>query len=67
MEVRSNGKKYWIIRYWVNKKERRTSTGPYPGVTLKEAREKNAALRKFLDTGKPIGIDMDSIVYILRV
>jgi hypothetical protein len=51
----------------VNKKERRTSTGPYPGVTLKEAREKNAALRKFLDTGKPIGIDMDSIVYILRV
>jgi hypothetical protein len=38
LEVRPNGKKYWIVRYWTNKKERRTSLGPYPDVTLKEAR-----------------------------
>jgi hypothetical protein len=60
LEVRPNGKKYWIIRYWVNKKERRTSVGAYPGVTLKEAREKNLALRKSIESGRPIGFDAEN-------
>ena len=60
LEVRPDGKKYWIIRYWVNRKERRSSIGPYPGVTLKEAREKNSAFRKAMDAGKPIGCDIET-------
>lgn len=42
LEIRPNGKKYWIIRYWQGGKERRTSVGVYPAVSLKQAREKNA-------------------------
>jgi len=60
LEVRPGGKKYWIIRYWVNKKERRTSAGAYPGVTLREAREKNEELRKSLKTGRPMGFDKET-------
>jgi integrase len=60
LEIRPDGKKYWIIRYWINKKEHRTSVGAYPGVTLKEAREKNVALRKALKTGKPVGIEVET-------
>jgi integrase len=55
LEVRPDGKKYWILRYWVNRKERRTSLGPYPGVTLKEARQKSSAFRRAREAGKPIG------------
>ena len=60
LEVRPGGRKYWIIRYWVNKKEHRTSAGAYPAVTLKEAREKNEELRKSLKTGRPIGFDAET-------
>ncbi|MDR2529199.1 MAG: Arm DNA-binding domain-containing protein, partial [Synergistaceae bacterium] len=52
LEVRPNGKKYWIIRYWVSGKERRSSIGPYPGVTLREARDKNHEFRRALADGK---------------
>jgi hypothetical protein len=60
LEIRPDGKKYWVIRYWVNKKEHRSSAGVYPGVTLKEAREKNAALRKSLKDGRPIGFERET-------
>jgi len=60
LEIRPNGKKYWIIRYWVNKKERRTSVGAFPGVTLKEARSKNLAFRKALESGKPVGFESET-------
>ena len=60
LEVRPNGKKYWIIRYWISKKERRSSIGPYPGVSLKEAREKNSEFRKAMDAGKPTGCDIET-------
>jgi integrase len=60
LEVRPNGKKYWIVRYWTNKKERRTSMGSYPNVTLKEAREKNISFRKALKSGKPIGFELET-------
>jgi integrase len=52
MEVRPDGKKYWIIRYWENKKERRKSAGPYPEVSLKAARERNFFFRKDWEDGK---------------
>jgi integrase len=55
MEIRPNGKKYWIARYWVAKKEKRLSLGAFPEVTLREARDKNYELRKSLATGKPMG------------
>jgi integrase len=66
LEVRPDGKKYWIIRYWVNKKERRTSAGPYPGITLKEAREKNYQLRKSIESGKPIGFEAENFAAVAQ-
>ena len=53
LEIRPNGGKYWIIRYWINKKERRTSAGIYPVVTLQEARTKNYEFRKALKAYSP--------------
>jgi len=61
LEVRPNGKKYWIRRYYVNGgKEKRTSFGAYPNVKLKEARDKNAELIKSLKAGKPVGFDKET-------
>ena len=60
LEVRPNGKKYWVIRYWVGNKERRSSVGAYPNVTLKEARDKHYEFRKSLEAGKPIGFDRET-------
>lgn len=52
LEVRPNGKKYWIIRYWVGGKEHRTSVGSFPDVTLRSAREKNFEIRKRVYSGE---------------
>ncbi|MBQ7578032.1 MAG: DUF4102 domain-containing protein, partial [Synergistaceae bacterium] len=35
-----SGRKYWIFRYWENKKEHQLSLGTYPHISLKEARLK---------------------------
>ena len=32
------GRKYWILRYWENKKEHQLSLGSYPDLSLKDAR-----------------------------
>ena len=40
IEVRPNGSKYWVIRYWVDGKEKRKHIGSYPEISLKEARVK---------------------------
>ena len=40
IEVRPNGAKYWVIRYWVDRKEKRKHIGSYPEISLKEARVK---------------------------
>ena len=53
LEVRPSGAKYWIVRYWVQGKERRKSLGPYPEVSLRAARDKNIDLRRLLKSGKP--------------
>lgn len=55
LEVRPNGKRYWVIRYFIGGKEKRTSVGAYPAVGLREAREKNVAFRDSLASGKPVG------------
>ena len=64
LEVHPNGKKYWIIRYWINNKERRTSAGIYPEVSLKQARDKNYEFRQSLKTGKPIGFDKETFAIV---
>jgi integrase len=60
LEIRPNGSKLWIVRYWVGGKEKRTSLGKYPDVGLREARDKNIDLRRSLATGKPIGADTET-------
>jgi integrase len=60
LEVFPNGRKRWVIRYWVGGKERRTSVGTFPDVTLKEARVKNVLLRESLKAGGPIGVKAET-------
>jgi hypothetical protein len=48
LEVFPNGRKRWVVRYWVRGRERRTSLGTFPDVTLKAARDQNFELRKNL-------------------
>ncbi len=40
LRVDTSGNKYWILRYWEQKKERQISLGPYPDISLKDARIK---------------------------
>jgi hypothetical protein len=44
--VIGEGKAYFVYRYRVGGKERETSLGPFPELTLAEAREKHIDLRK---------------------
>ena len=43
-----DGKAYFLYRYRINGRERETSIGPYPEVSLEEARVRHAGLRKLL-------------------
>ncbi|MDR1508496.1 MAG: tyrosine-type recombinase/integrase [Synergistaceae bacterium] len=52
LEVMTTGAKYWRVRYWFNKHERRISIGEYPLVSLKEARIKRDEIRKMIYEGK---------------
>jgi hypothetical protein len=49
-------KAYWVYRYRAARKEREMSIGPYPEVSLVDARAKHAALRKIVvsDKGDPL-------------
>ena len=44
LRVDTSGRKYWILRYWENKKEHQISLGPYPDLSLKDARIKRDEL-----------------------
>lgn len=44
--VRPNGSRLWQCRYWVGKKERKASFGPYPHISLLEARAQRDELKK---------------------
>ncbi len=40
LRIDPSGRKYWILRYWENKKEHQLSLGSYPDLSLKDARIK---------------------------
>ena len=52
LSVYSNGAKYWILRYFINGKEKRTSLGSFPALSLKEARDKAFEFKKNLSEPK---------------
>ncbi|MGK7864679.1 tyrosine-type recombinase/integrase [Falsiroseomonas sp. E2-1-a4] len=55
LEVRPSGARMWLVRLTVDGKRRDVGLGGYPGVSLKEAREKAAAARKIAaDGGDPV-------------
>lgn len=51
LTVSISGSKLWYFRYRFEGKENRLAFGPYPQVTLAEAREKRDAARKLLVSG----------------
>lgn len=50
LEVSPKGGKWWRLKYRYAGKEKRISLGVYPGVTLKEARDRRYQARKLLET-----------------
>lgn len=56
LRVDTSGRKYWILRYWENKKEHQISLGPYPDLSLKDARIK----RDELQTARAKGENLSS-------
>ena len=51
LRVRPNGSRHWIFRYRVNDKERSSSMGAYPQVSLKDARIRAAAAKSQVQEG----------------
>lgn len=51
LEVKPNGKRFWRMKYRFDGKERTISFGPYPIITLREARDHRFAARKLLVAG----------------
>lgn len=52
LEVSPKGGKYWRIKYYFNKKEKRLRLGVYPITSLAEARERCIQAKKLLDNGQ---------------
>lgn len=52
LEVRPNGNKFWRFRYWIEKRERILSLGPYPEISLQKARERREEARKVIADGQ---------------
>jgi hypothetical protein len=48
LEVAPTGGKWWRLKYRFASKEKRLSLGVYPGVSLKNARDRRDASRKLL-------------------
>ncbi|QTW19955.1 tyrosine-type recombinase/integrase [Comamonas kerstersii] len=51
LKVTDGGSKSWVLRYTMAGRERRTGLGPYPDVSLAEARDKAMAWRKQVREG----------------
>ena len=49
--VRTDGSRYWRLKYRVDGKEKLISLGVYPDISLKRARELRDAARKLIRTG----------------
>ena len=54
IEVRPNGKKFWVFRYSINNKPSSKKIGQYPYISYTEARDKVFELRNNLEKGLPI-------------
>ena len=52
LRVDPSGRKYWILRYWENSKEHKLSLGPYPDLSLKDARIKRDEIQTDRAKGK---------------
>jgi integrase len=53
--VTVNGSRLWRLRYWLGGVEKTLSIGPYPAITLKDARQQVAEARTLLANGKDPG------------
>lgn len=51
LRVDPSGRKYWILRYWENRREHQLSLGPYPDISLRDARLK----RDEIQTARAMG------------
>src|SRR5215475_11025817 len=51
LRVKESGAKSFVFRYWVNKKERSLGLGPFPLVSVLEAKEKALEARKNIFNG----------------
>ena len=68
LEIMPSGKKYWRLRYWIDKKEYKKSLGPYPTVSLKEAREaRDEAKRSIYLRGQPLTRQEDTAITFKKV
>lgn len=55
LRIDASGRKYWILRYWEQKKEHQISLGPYPEISLKDARIKRDEIQTVRAKGeKPL-------------
>lgn len=62
LKVTEGGSKSWILRYAFNGRERWTGLGPYPDVSLAEARDKAATWRKQVRGGiDPMKVKQEAI------
>ena len=61
LRIDPSGCKYWIFRYWENKKEHKTSLGPYPELSLKDARAKSDNLRSIRAKGERISTRSEKV------
>jgi integrase len=53
--IKESGAKSWVLRYWVNGREKRAGLGKYPVIGLADARElKNAFKRELAHGGNPL-------------
>jgi integrase len=50
--IKESGTKSWVLRYWVNGKEKRTGLGKYPVIRLADARELKNTFKRELAHGR---------------
>lgn len=55
LEVKTNGSRYWRLKYRYGEKEKRLAFGVYPDVSLAEARDKRDVAKKILAAGDDPG------------
>ena len=61
LRIDPSGCKYWILRYWENRKEHKKSLGPYPELSLKDARIKSDELRSTRAKGESISTRSEKV------